>query len=167
MEKLFTPDFGLMVWTVVTFLLLVAILAKFAWPPILQAIKDREEALRQERVLAEKARAEAQRIQKDLEAKLAELDVKSREVLSQAQRDADALRARHSEEAKAEAVKLMEKTRAGLEEEKRRLVGELRKEVADLSVLAAERLVRKSVDAGVKKAVLDQFFHDIEKPGKR
>ena len=166
MEKLFTPDFGLMIWTVCTFVLLVVVLGAFAWPPILKAVKDREEALKQERLAAEAARAEAQKIQKDLEARLAELDSKSREVLAGAQREAEALRAKHSAEAKAEADKLMEKTRAALDEEKRRLVGELRDEVAGLSVMAAERLVRKSVDAGVRKVVLDQFFKDIEKPSK-
>ena len=167
MEKLLQPDTGLMIWTIVTFLIMVFLLKTFAWGPLLHAVEERERRLKEDREAAEKARAEAQKIQADLEAKLNGLDAKSREVLAQAQKDAEALRARHSAEAKEQAARLMETTRAGLEEEKRRLVGELRQEVAAFSVQAAEKLVRKTVDAGVRKSVLDQFFQDIDKTGKK
>lgn len=167
MDKLLNPDTGLMIWTIVTFLIMVFLLSKFAWGPLLHAVEEREERLKNEREAAEKARAEAQRIQADLESKLAAIDAKARETMAAAQKDAEALRARHSAEAKDEAEALMAKTRAGLEEEKRRLVGELRQEVAELSVQAAEKLVRKTVDAGVRKTVLDQFFQELDKPGAK
>ncbi|MBI4348147.1 MAG: F0F1 ATP synthase subunit B [Elusimicrobia bacterium] len=167
MGDILKPDAGLMFWTIVTFLTMVFLLKTFAWGPLLHAVEERERRLKEDREAAEKARNEAQKIQADLEARLAALDAKSREVLAQAQKDAEALRARHSAEAKEEAERLMEKTRATLEEEKRRLVGELRQEVANLSVQAAEKLVRKTIDAGVRKTVLDQFFQDIERPGKK
>ncbi|MBI5200592.1 MAG: F0F1 ATP synthase subunit B [Elusimicrobia bacterium] len=167
MEKLLQPDTGLMIWTIVTFLVMVFLLKTFAWGPLLHAVEERERRLKEDREAAEKARADAQKIQADLEKKLNELDAKSREVLAQAQKDAEAMRAKHSAEAKEEAERLMEKTRAGLEEEKRRLVGELRQEVAKFSVQAAEKLVRKTVDAGVRKSVLDQFFVDLDKTEKK
>lgn len=166
MGDILNPDFGLMFWTVVTFLSLVFILGKFAWGPLLHAIEEREEKMRSERAAAEKARAEAQRIQVELEAKLDAIDAKAKEVLAAASKEAEALRARHSAEAKGEADRLMAKTRAQLEEDKRHLVADLREEVAALSVAAAEKLMRKSVDAGVKKAVLDEFFSDLDKQGK-
>ncbi len=167
MEKLLQPDTGLMIWTIVTFLIMVFLLKTFAWGPLLHSVEERERRLKEDREAAEKARSEAQKIQADLEAKLNALDAKSREVLAQAQKDAEALRAKPSAEAKEEAARLMEKTRAGLEEEKRRLVGELRQEVAKFSVQAAEKLVRKTVDAGVRKSVLDQFFVDLDKTEKK
>ena len=167
MEKLLQPDFGLMFWTIITFLALVFVLGRFAWAPLLRGIDEREQRMRQEREGAEKARAEAEKIQKELEARLAGLDAKAREVLAQAEREAEALRERHSQEAQREAELLMAKTRQGLEDEKRRLIGELRQEVARLSVTAAEKLVRKTVDAGVRKAVLDQFFRELDEPAER
>lgn len=167
MEKLLQPDTGLMFWTIVTFLTMVILLKTFAWGPLLHAIEERERHMKDEREGAEKARKEAQKIQTDLEARLAGLEAKSREILAQAQKEAEALRAKHSQEAKEEAERLMAKTRATLDEEKRRLVGELRQEVAQLSVQAAEKLVRKSVDQGVRKSVLDQFFQDIDKAPKK
>lgn len=165
MEKLFTPDFGLMAWTALTFLLLLAVLAKFGWRPILEAIETRERGLREERQAAEAARNESQRIQADLEAKLAGLDARTKEVLAAAHKEAEALRVRHTEEAREEARRLLDKTRAELEEEKRRLTAQLRRETAQLAVAAAERLVRKSVDEGVRKSALDQFFKELDEKG--
>ena len=166
MEQLFTPDIGLMVWTVVTFLLLVWILTRFGWGPIVAAIEAREERLRQEREAAERARADAERIQKELEARLAEIDAKARETLARAGKEAEALMARHTAQAQQEARKLMDKTRAELEEEKRRLIVELRTEVASLAMQAAEKLVHKTVDEQVRKSTMDRFFKELEETKK-
>lgn len=166
MDRLLNPDTGLMFWTIVTFLTMVFLLGKFAWNPLLHSIEERENSMRHEREAAEKARAEAQRIQADLEAKLAKLDAQSAEILAKASKEAEALRARHTAEAHEDAKKLMDKTRAELNEEKRRLIIELRTEVASLAVSAAERLVKKSVDDGVRKSTMDEFYKDLEKPGK-
>jgi F-type H+-transporting ATPase subunit b len=163
MDKLFTPDFGLMVWTVVTFVLLLIVLGKFGWGPMIAAIAEREAAMKAEREGAEAARKDAERIKAEMESEMAKLTAKNAEMLAKAQRDSENLRAELKASAESEAQKIREKTLAELAEEKRRLVTEIRKEVSDLSVLAAEKLMRKSVDDGVQKSVLDQFFKDIEK----
>ena len=166
MDKLLSIDTGLMFWTIVTFLAMVVLLKKFAWGPLIHSIEERENRLKADREAAEKARAEAQRIQTDLEAKLAGIDAKSREVLAQAAKDADAAHGKRLAEAKQEADRLMEKTKAELEEEKRKLIVQLRSEVAGLAVNAAEKLIHKSVDDGVRKNVMDQFLKDIDSKKK-
>ena len=93
MDKLLQPDTGLMFWTILTFLTMVFLLSKFAWGPLLHSIEERERRMREDREGAEKARAEAERIQKDLELKLAGLEARTRETMAQAQKEADALRA--------------------------------------------------------------------------
>lgn len=163
MEKLFSPDVGLMVWTIATFLVLVAVLAKFGWPALIQSIDEREKHLHEEREAAEKARKEAQRIQADLESKLAGLEARSQEVLAKATKEAEVLRAKHSAEAQEEAKRLLDKARTEMDEERRRLVVQLRTEVAQLAVTAAEKLVHKTIDDGVRKSTLDTFFKDLEK----
>ena len=163
MEKLFSADVGLMVWTIATFLVLVAVLAKFGWPALVQSIEERERHLHEEREAAERARKEAQRIQADLEAKMAGLEARSQEVLAKAMKDAEALRAKHSAEAQEEAKRLLEKARAEMDEERRRLVVSLRAEVAGLAVSAAEKLVHKTIDDGVRKSTMEGFFKDLEK----
>jgi len=162
MGELLTPDAGLIVWTIVTFLCLVAILKLAAWGPLLKAVEDREARLKADREGAEKARAEAERIQKELEAHMAGVQAKTKDLLAAATKDGEALRAKLKAEAEADAQAIREKTTAELAAEKNKLVVDLRKEVASLSVLAAEKLLRKSVDDGVQKTVLDGFFKDLE-----
>lgn len=162
MDKLIVPDTGLMFWTIVTFLCLVAILKKAAWGPLLKAVDDREYRLKSDREAAEKARADAERIQRELEAQLAGVHAKSKELLAAAAKDGEALRARLKAEAESDAQAIKDKTSADLVAEKNRLVGDLRREVAALSVMAAEKLMRKSVDDGVQKSVLDGFFKDLD-----
>ena len=162
MDKLLNPDTGLMIWTIITFFCLVAILKMFAWGPMLKAIDDREARLKADRDGAEKARSEAERIQKELEAQMAGVQAKSKELLAAAAKDGEALRARLKAEAEADAQAIKQKTTAELAAEKDRLVGDLRKEVAQISVLAAEKLMHKSIDAGVQKSVLDGFFKDLD-----
>ena len=168
MDKLLTPDTGLMFWTIVTFVCLVLILKKAAWGPLLHAVESREARLKAEREAAEKARAEAERIQRELEAQMAGVQAKSKELLAAAAKDGESLRARLKAEAEADAQAIKEKTAAELAAEKNRLVTDLRKEVASLSVMAAEKIMRKSVDEGVQKNVLEGFFKDLEsrKAGK-
>ena len=166
MGDLLKPDIGLTVWTIVTFLLLVGILKAFAWGPLLNSVEEREARLKADREGAEKARSEAERIQRELEAQMAGMQAKTKEMLAAATRDGEALRAKLKGEAEADAAAIKAKTALELAAEKDKLVGELRKEVATLSVLAAEKLLHKSVDAGVQKSVLDGFFKDLESTKK-
>lgn len=162
MDKLLNPDTGLIIWTIVTFLCLVFILKAAAWGPLLHAIEDRENRIKADKDAAERARSEAERIQKELTAQMDGVQAKSRELLAQAQKDSDALRAQLKAAAEADSAKIREKTMQELGEEKERLVRDLRKEVAGLSILAAERLMRKSVDKGVQDTVLEGFYKDLE-----
>jgi F-type H+-transporting ATPase subunit b len=162
MDMLLVPDTGLIIWTIVSFLALVVILKLTAWGPLLHAIEEREARLKADREGAEAARAAAEKIQKDLEAQMADLTAKSREMMQQTQKEADALRAKLKADAESDSQKIREKTMAELGEEKERLVRDLRKEVAGLSIMAAERLLRKSVDAGVEKTVLEGFYKDLD-----
>ncbi|MFH2202841.1 MAG: F0F1 ATP synthase subunit B [Elusimicrobiota bacterium] len=166
LDKLLDPHAGLMIWTIISFLVLVLLMKVFAWDAILGIIEAREKGLRDEREKAEEARAGAQQIQRELEERLANAQGEVKEIIAQANRDGEVVRTRLKSEAEKESKGLLDKTRAQLQEEKDRLVGELRSEVAALSVLAAERLIKKSVDEGVRKNVLDGFYKDLEKPGK-
>ncbi|OIO05213.1 MAG: ATP synthase F0 subunit B [Elusimicrobia bacterium CG1_02_63_36] len=163
MDKLLSPDIGLMIWTIFSFLILVFLLRAFAWGPLLASIDARDNALREERERAEKAREESEKIQRDLEARLAVAAEEAKGIVGQASKDAEALRSRLKADAEDEARGMIDKTRVQLEDEKNKLIGELRREVADLSLTAAERLIKKSVDPSVKKTVMDDFFSELEK----
>ncbi len=165
MGKLVEPDMGLIIWTIVTFLCLVFILAKVAWKPLISAIEEREHKMKADLDGARAARDEAERIRKQLEADVAGLQAKSREMLAQATKDSEVLRAKLQASAEADAKKIKDKTMAELEDEKERLKRDLRKEVAGLSVMVAEKLLHKTVDDGVQKSVLDSFFKELDNKG--
>ena len=166
MGDLLSPDLGLTVWTIVTFLCLVGILKAFAWGPLLKSIDEREARLKADREGAEKARAEAAPTQKQLAPQRAGAHQKPRHLRAAATKAGEALRARLKAEAEADAAAIKAKTTLELAAEKDKLVGDLRKEVASLSVMAAEKLLHKSVDAGVQKSVLDGFFKDLDSTKK-
>jgi F-type H+-transporting ATPase subunit b len=157
---------GLVIWTIVSFLVLVGLLRAFAWGPLLKAIEERERRMKEDLEGAKAARDSAERIKGDLDARLASLDAKSRELLAKAAKEGEALAHELKAKAEADAARIKEKTLAELEDEKKRLVVELRGEVAKLSVLAAEKLVRKSIDEQVQRGVLDSFLKDLERQGK-
>lgn len=161
MDSLLNPDTGLMVWTVVTFLSLVFLLGKFAWGPLLRGIEAREARMKADLEGAQEARAGAEKIRSQLEAEMAAISAKSQDLLKRATQEGETLRLELKRTAESEAAKIKEKTLAELEEEKRRLKGELRAEVASLSVMAAEKLLRRSVDDAVQKEALESFFKDV------
>ena len=162
MDKLLNPETGLVIWTIVTFLCLVFILKKAAWGPLLAAIEEREKRMKADLAGAQDARAQAERIKAELESQMAGMQAKSREMLAQAAKEGESLRAQLKASAEADAQKIKEKTMSELADEKERLVRALRSEVATLSVMAAEKLMRKSVDDGVQKNVLESFFKELE-----
>jgi len=167
MDTLLTPNYGLIIWTIVSFAVLVGLLGALAWTPLIGMIEEREARMRGAGEAAERARQEAERLRAELEARLAHGEAEMKEMLSRAQRDGEAMKSELKKEAEGESRRLMERTRLQLEEEQRRLVAELRREVASLSVEAAERLMRKSVDPGVHKGVLEEFFRELDRKGGR
>ena len=163
MGDILNPDVGLAIFTIISFLILVALLRTLAWGPLLASIEARERGLRDERERAEKAREESEKIQQDLEKRLSGAAEEANDLIAQATKDAETLRLKLKGDAEGEAKNLIEKARVQLGEEKTKLVDELRQEVATLSVSAAERLMKKSIDDAVQKTVLNDFFSQIEK----
>ena len=163
MDTLLTPHYGLLFWTAVSFIVLVALLRSFAWGPLIGMIEEREAQLRRAGELAEQARRDAENAKAELEARLARSESEMKEMLAQAAREGEALKADLKKEADEESRRVMERTRLQLEDERRRVVGELRGEVASLSVAAAERLMRKSVDPGVRQGVMERFFEELDR----
>jgi F-type H+-transporting ATPase subunit b len=163
MDKLLNPDTGLMVWTVVTFVLVVLVLGRFAWKPILGALEDRENKIREDLKSAEDSRAAAEKMRQDYEREMAAVEARTRELIGAAQKEAQRLREEMLKAAQDESAKLSEKTRQQLAEEQRKLVRELRAEVAAISVGAAEKLLRKSVDKSAQEKFVDEAMADFEK----
>jgi F-type H+-transporting ATPase subunit b len=163
MERLLQPDTGLMIWTVVTFLCLVFVLKKFAWKPLLQALNDREAGIKRAIDEAQSARQTAEQLKAQYEKELAQGHDKVQVLLAQAAADAQKVRERMLKEAEEDAQRLSASTRRQLEEEKAKVLRDIRKEVAGLSILAAEKLIRHSMNQKAQDELLNDFFEDLDK----
>jgi F-type H+-transporting ATPase subunit b len=167
MEALIKPEFGLMFWTILIFILLVLILAKLAWKPLIHSIEEREKNLRLEREMAEKARIEAEKIKNELEGKLKSLMDEVQSKLDGAKKEGEKQRDKIIEEGKASAGSILEQAYKDMEEEKKKLMLELKAEVVHLSVMAAERILNKTIDAQFQKEIVSDFLNEIEAKGSK
>lgn len=163
MEQLFTPHIGLMIWTILTFLILVFILGRWGWKPLIEAIEEREAKIKADLEATKSARESAEKMRAELEEKMAELSQKTREMLSQAKSDGEKAREELLKKSAEEAKQILEKTKRQLDEERDRLVRELRAEVAGLSIQAAERILRQVVDRKSQERLVQDFLKDLER----
>ena len=139
---LITPEFGLVFWTLITFLVLLFILRKFAWKPILGAVSDREEGIKNALASAENARKEMENLQADNERILQEARAEREAMLKDAREIREQTIAKAETEAQEKASKIIEKAQAAIESEKKAAMAELKSHVAGLSIDIAEKVVR-------------------------
>jgi F-type H+-transporting ATPase subunit b len=157
--ELLTPGLGLMFWQLVIFTLLVILLGKFAWRPILDSLKIREESIEDALRSADEAREEMSKLTADNEKLL----VKAREerdiLLKEAVKVVGQLKEEAKEDAKKITSKLIEDAKASIVSEKEAALKEVRNQVAELSVEIAEKLIRKSLgDEKSQKVLVDEFL---------
>ncbi|MEK6544886.1 MAG: F0F1 ATP synthase subunit B [Elusimicrobiota bacterium] len=162
MEYLLSPDTGLIVWTLATFLALVVLLSKFAWRPLLSAIEEREQRLRRDREAAEGARSAAEGLKSEYERQISAMDKKTQEILADARKQGSEIQASILRQAEKDSKELMEKTKQQMVLEKERLMKDVRSQVGTLSALAAERLLKTNVDAKSHERMVEEFFKDLE-----
>jgi F-type H+-transporting ATPase subunit b len=157
--ELLTPGLGLIFWQTVIFLLLVLLLGKFAWRPILDSLRIREESIEQALRSADEAREEMAKLQSDNEKLLAEAREERDVLLKEATKMANELKDEAKEDAKKITAKMMEEARVAIASEKEAALKEVRDQVAELSVAIAEKLIRKSlVDEKTQKALVNDFL---------
>ena len=140
--ELVKPEFGLVIWTLVTFLILLFLLRKFAWKPILGAVSDREDGIKDALASAEKARQEMENLQADNERILQEARAEREAMLKDAREIREQTIAKAETEAQEKAGKIIEKAQAAIESEKKAAMADLKNHVASLSIQIAEKVVR-------------------------
>ena len=145
--ELITPGFGLVFWTMITFLILLLILRKFAWKPILDSVSQREEGIKDALASAEQAKKEMQNLQANNEQLLKEARAERDAMMKEAREIKDKMIADAKDEAKDEAAKLIQNAQASIEQEKQAALSELKNQVAELSIGIAETVVKKELSA--------------------
>ncbi|MFP2997951.1 F0F1 ATP synthase subunit B [Spongiivirga sp. MCCC 1A20706] len=152
--ELVQPGFGLVFWTAITFIFLLLLLRKLAWKPILGAVSDREQSIKDALASAEDAKKEMQNLQADNENLLKEARAEREAMIKDAREVKVKMIDEAKNEAKAEAAKIMEQAKTAIESERKAAVADLKKQVADLSVEIAEKVVKGELADKSKQADL-------------
>jgi len=141
-NPLVNPELGLIIWSAVGFLVLLFILRKFAWKPILGAVNDREEGIKTALASAEEAKLEMENLHADNERILKEARLEREAMLKEARELKEKMITDAKEEAQAQAGKMIEQAQAAIQSEKKSAMEELKNHVAGLSIEIAEKVVR-------------------------
>lgn len=145
--SLFTPDWGLSIWTWATFLVMLAVLGRFAWKPLLGALEAREKGIQDEIDEAKRRRDEAERVLAEHQAQLAEGRRQAQAVVAESREAAAKLHKELEAKAREEAQSILEAARRDIRRERDAAVEAVRREAVELALAAAERLVGERLDA--------------------
>ncbi len=159
---LVSPSLGLMIWTLVLFLLTMYVLKRFAFPPIAEALEKRAAAVRENLDAAERTRDEADELLAEYRERLKEAREQADDILVRSRKASEAAVAKATAEGKAKREELVAAARRDIEAETRRALEQIRNEVADLTVLATEKITRKSLDGADQKRLVEEALAEVD-----
>jgi F-type H+-transporting ATPase subunit b len=159
---LVSPDVGLMIWTLLAFLVALFVLRKYAWPAITEALDKRQRAIEESIETAERARTDAAALLEEYRQRLREARAQADEIVARARKAGEVHERETLEEAKARREELLEQTRRDIEAETRRAIQEIRAEVADLTILATEKVTRKALDADDQRRLVEEALGELD-----
>src|SRR5262245_47417749 len=161
-NPLLRPDPGLFIWTILTFLVLVALLAKFAWRPLLQALEARQNSIRKSLDDAQQARQELER----LNAESAQIIARSRQeadaIITQSRSDGDRLREEIRQKARGEADLIVKNAERQIQLETSRALEQIRHEAGDLSVAIASKIIQRNLTREDNERLIDEALRQVQ-----
>ena len=161
MNPLVQPDPGLFIWTIVTFLVLLALLARFAWKPLLAALEARRALIAKAIDDAERTKQELERVQRESGGLLAKARVEAESILSRSRADADAFREEMRQKAIVDAAAIVKRAEKEIQLETNRAIEQLRRESVELSLAIATKLLHRNVTADDNVALIDETIKQI------
>lgn len=153
---------GLMIWTIVSFLVVLVVLKKFAFGPVQQMIDTRRERIETALNDADKARDDARALLEEHRALIGQAKSESEEILAEARRVGDAQRERVRQETEEDRRRRLEETRRQIEQATQQALGQIRDEVGRLSLAAAEKITRKSLTDADQRRLIDEALAEID-----
>ena len=153
---------GLMIWTIISFLITLFVLKRYAFGPIQRMIDARRERIEQAIAEADNAREEARRLLDEHRKLIGQAKSESEEILAEARRVADAQRERVRRESDEDRARRLDETRRQIDQATVQALGEIRDEVGRLSLLAAEKVTRKSLNEADQKRLIDEALAELD-----
>ena len=161
-NPLVQPDPGLFIWTILTFLALVALLARFAWRPLLDALERRQTTIARSLEDAQRARQELERLQRDSQQLMMKARAEADAIVSRSRADAEALREELKQKSRAEAAAIVKNAERQIQLETARAVQQIRQEAVDLSVAIASKILRRQVSKEDNEALIEETLKQVE-----
>jgi F-type H+-transporting ATPase subunit b len=161
-NPLVQPDPGLYIWTIVTFLVLLALLARFAWRPLLDALEQRQEVIRKSLDEARQAKEELQRLHAESAKILAEARSEAAGIMSSTRADAARFADEMKQKARADADALVKHAQREIDSQTARAVQSIRREAIDLSVAVASKILRRDISAADNERLVDDTIREMQ-----
>ncbi len=154
---------GVIIWTTVTFLILLWVLKKTAWKPIVDALDQREESIKNSLEQAEIARQEAEKLIAENQANLAKAEAEAQQIIAQSREYAENLKNQIIQESKEEARKMIDDAEAEIQRRQKEAFAKLKSEVADIAVEAAEKIIKANLDKEKQIELVNKHIDEISK----
>lgn len=160
-SNVFAGDLGNAVWTLVIFVVLIVVLGKFAWGPLLDTLQKREEFIRDSLEKAREDREQAQRQLEEYTRQVREARAEATAIVEEGRRDADELKRKIESDARDEADRLVERAKREIDLAKQTAIKELYEGAARFATLAASRVIGREVDAADHERLIDESIDDL------
>jgi len=161
-NPLVQPDPGLYIWTILTFLVLVALLAKFAWRPLLAALDSRQNAIRKSLEDAQQARQDLERLNQESAQILNRARAEADQIIVSGRSDAERLREDVRQKARSEADAIVKNAERQIQLETARALQQIRSEAVDLSVMIASKLIQRNLSKEDNERLIEEALKQVE-----
>lgn len=163
METLLSLNPGLIIWTFVTFFIVLSVLKKFAWKPLLTALEKREEGIKSDLSRAEHAREDSERLLEEHRKNLQNAETEARRIIEEARTAAEQIKGDIVESARTAARNLSAQARAEIQREKETAMAQMREEIAFLAIQAAGKILDETLDAERHRKLVAAFIDTLPK----
>ena len=153
---------GLYIWTIITFLLLLYVLAKFAWKPLLKMLEDRENLIKSSLKDAEKAKLELESLTQESEAITAKARSEAQSILAESKFAAEKVKEDTIAKAKEQAIKIRDDAKKQIEVEKDKAISDIKQEVVNLTLSVAEKLINKNLNDADNKSLIEESLKKVK-----
>src|SRR5688572_9417402 len=162
MNPLVQPDPGLFIWTILTFVVLVALLARFAWRPLLEALERRQATIVKSLDDAQRAKQELERLTQESTRIVTAARIEAEAIVSRSRSDAEALREEIKQKSRAEAATIVKNAEKQIQLETARAIQQIRHEAVDLSVTIASKILKRNVSKEDNEGLIEETLKQVE-----
>jgi F-type H+-transporting ATPase subunit b len=158
---MFKAEPGLIIWTIISFILLVLLLWKVAYPQILKGMKTREETIKQQLEEAQKTKKEAENLLEDYKRRLAEARSEAQKIINEGKSLGENMRKEIVQKAQEESNQIVKRAQEEIELQKQKAILELQGKIADLSIMAATKIINKSLNTEDNRRLVEEYVSKV------